>query len=72
MACISNPGNLGAELPNDFGTVPVGGSSLSKGGWIMLPLVIQHRERNLTKYWGLSEAEQQAEIPSHAKLASIR
>ena len=28
------------------------------GGWIVWPLVIQHEEKNQTKYWDISETQQ--------------
>ena len=36
-------------------SVLVAGNSLLKGWWILGPPVIQHKDRNLTKYWDLTE-----------------
>ena len=41
-------------------------------GWMVLLPVIEHKERNVIKYWNLSETEQQTAIPSRTKLATVR
>ena len=42
MAYTCNPATLEAEFRNGAGSVSVEGNSPSIGGWIVLPLVIQH------------------------------
>ena len=58
MKFLTNTCNL-ATLEADLGigvdSKPVVGSSPSRGGWIVWPPVIKHKERNLTKYWDLAE-----------------
>ena len=54
VACTCNLATLEAELWNgvvNSPSIPDGGNSPSIDGWIVLPLVIQHKERSLTKYW---------------------
>ena len=36
------------------------------------PPVIQHEERNLTKYWDLTETCQRIEFPSWTKSVTVR
>ena len=55
VAFTCNPATLEAEFQNSLGSIPVAGNSPSIGGWIVWPLVIQHKQKNLTKYWDLCE-----------------
>ena len=50
-----NPATLKVEFRHGVGSVPFGGNSLSIGGWILLPPIIQHKEKSLTKHWDLTE-----------------
>ena len=72
MACTCNPATFEAEFRNGVGSIPVGGNSLSIGGCIVWPPVIQGKDRTLIKYWDLTETKQWTEIPSRAKLAAER
>ena len=49
------PATLEAEIWNSISLVPVDGSSYSVGGYVVEPSLIWHKERNLTKYWDLTE-----------------
>ena len=55
VVCSCNPATFMAEFQNDVDLIPVGGSSPSIGGWIAWPPKIQHKVRNLTKYWDLTK-----------------
>ena len=55
VACTCNPATVDAEFQNGMGSVLVLGDRPSIGGWIMWPPVIQHKEKNLTKYWNTAE-----------------
>ena len=60
-----------AEEQNVVVWVPVGVNNPSVGGWIVWPLVIQHNQKNLIKYWDLGDTSQQIQIPSRTKLATV-
>ena len=53
--CTCNPATLEAKFWNGVGLIVVGGKSSSIGGWIVWPPLIQHKERSVTKYWDLTE-----------------
>ena len=53
--CTCKPATLETKFRNGVGSIPVGGNSPSIGWWIVRPSVIQHKERNLTKYWEPTE-----------------
>ena len=55
MTCTCSPGTLEAEFWNGVSWIPFGGNSPLIGGWIVWPLVIQHKEKSRTKYWDLNE-----------------
>ena len=50
-----HPATLEAEFQNVVSSIPVGGGSPSISDWIVWPPIIQHKERNLTKYWDPTE-----------------
>ena len=51
VACTCNPATMEAEFRNGVGSMQVEDISSSIGECIVGSLVIQHKERNLTKYW---------------------
>ena len=50
----------------------VAGSIPSIGGWIAWPTLIQHKKKNLSKYWDLTETKERIQIVSRTKLAIIK
>ena len=51
VACTCNSATMEAEFWNGVGSMQVLDNSPSTGRCIVGSLVIQHKERNLTKYW---------------------
>ena len=70
VPCTCNPATLEAESRNSVGSIPVEGNSPSRGGWIVWTPAVQHKERNLSKYWHLTDATYQwTEIPIWTKIS---
>ena len=63
---------FGGRILDGAGLIPGGGNSPSIGGWIVWPAVIQHKERNLSKYWNLAVTKQRIQITNRTKLATKR
>ena len=53
--CICDPATSEVEFWNSVDSIPIEGYNPSIGGWIMWPLVIQQKNRSLTKYRDLTE-----------------
>ena len=54
-SCICDPATSEGEFQNSVNSIPVEGYSPTIGGWITWLIVIQHKDRSLTKYWDLTE-----------------
>ena len=70
VTCTCNPATLEIEFGNVVGSVPVRSNSPSVGGWTVWPPLIQHKEKNPTKYLELAETQKWIKIPSRIKLAA--
>ena len=72
VACTCNQATSEAKFRNGVGSILVGGNSPSIGWWIVCPLVIQHKEKSLSKSWDLTKTYQWTEVLNQAKLATVK